>query len=152
MTAPKPSAGDDQSGAESQRLDKWLWCARFFKSRGLATKLLSGGKLRLTGKVVTKGHQLVRTGDVLTFPQGHSIRVVRVLFLADRRGPAPEAQTLYEDLAPLEQKPASGAPASDDGQAKTSPVRTAKPARRDPGDGRPTKRDRRAVDKLMDRD
>ena len=51
-----------------QRLDKWLWSARFFKSRSLATKLLEGGRLRLSGQVVSKSHQLVRFGDVLTFP------------------------------------------------------------------------------------
>jgi len=87
---------------QTQRLDKWLWCARFFKSRGLASKLLGGGKLRLSGKVVNKAHQLVRPGDVLTFPQGPHIRVVKVLFLAERRGPAPEAQLLYEDFEPVE--------------------------------------------------
>ena len=85
---------------EAQRLDKWLWCARFFKSRALANKAVGGGKLRLSGKVVAKSHQLVRPGDVLTFPQGPHIRVVKVLFLAERRGPAPEAQLLYEDPPP----------------------------------------------------
>lgn len=69
------------SETETQRLDKWLWCARFFKSRGLANKMVGAGRLRLSGKVVAKAHQLVRPGDVLTFPQGPHIRVVRVLFL-----------------------------------------------------------------------
>lgn len=130
------------SEAEAQRLDKWLWCARFFKSRGLANKLVGAGRLRLSGKVVSKSHQLVRPGDVLTFPQGPHIRVVKVLFLAERRGPAPEAQTLYEDLAPLE------ASASKDGQSKTSSA----PAQRDPGAGRPTKRDRRLIDHFLSAD
>ena len=151
MTSDERTTESGQDGTETQRLDKWLWCARFFKSRGLATKLLSGGKLRLSGKVVSKGHQLVRPGDVLTFPQGHSIRVVRVLFLAQRRGPAPEAQTLYEDLAPLEQKDTSGSLSPQSGAKGLPLAPSARPARRDPGDGRPTKRDRRAVDKLMDR-
>ena len=83
----------------SQRLDKWLWSARFFKSRALATKLLSAGRVRLSGKVVTKSNQLVKKNDVLTFPQGAFIRVIKVLFLAERRGPAPEAQLLFEDLS-----------------------------------------------------
>jgi ribosome-associated heat shock protein Hsp15 len=127
---------------ETQRLDKWLWCARFFKSRGLASKLLAGGKLRLSGKVVSKAHQLVRAGDVLTFPQGRDIRVVKVLFLADRRGPAPEAQALYEDLSPRETTPE---------EAESAVEVDAVPAR-DAGEGRPTKRDRRRIDRLMGRE
>lgn len=127
---------------ETQRLDKWLWCARFFKTRGLANKMVGAGRLRLSGKVVSKAHQLVRSGDVLTFPQGPHIRVVKVLFLAERRGPAPEAQMLYEDLAPIE----AGAGKSD--RPKGEPT----PAQRDPGAGRPTKRDRRLIDHLRSAD
>lgn len=127
------------SEVETQRLDKWLWCARFFKSRGLANKLLGAGKLRLSGKSVTKAHQLVRSGDVLTFPQGPHIRVVKVLFLAERRGPAPEAQLLYEDLAPIEAGTAEDAP-----RPPPAPV----PARREAGTGRPTKRERRLTDQF----
>jgi len=128
------------SEAGAQRLDKWLWCARFFKSRGLANKMLGAGRLRLSGKVVTKTHQLVRAGDVLTFPQGPHIRVVKVLFLAERRGPAPEAQTLYEDLAPVE-------------ASRVKPEeRPAPPARRDPGAGRPTKRERRHLEQFRSRE
>ena len=130
------------SADPTQRLDKWLWCARFFKSRGLASKLLGAGRLRLSGKVVNKAHQLVRPGDVLTFPQGSFIRVVKVLFLAERRGPAPEAQLLYEDLEPIE----------DQRRVKTETTeRDAPLSRRDRGEGRPTKEDRRAIDKLMGR-
>ncbi len=131
-----------ESTDPTQRLDKWLWCARFFKSRGLANKLLGAGRLRLSGKVVNKAHQLVRAGDVLTFPQGPFIRVVKVLYLAERRGPAPEAQLLYEDLEPIaEQRQA---------KQETAEADPAAP-RRDPGGGRPTKEDRRAIDKLMGR-
>tara|TARA_E500000305_G_scaffold106162_1_gene104408 strand:+ start:2489 stop:2887 length:399 start_codon:yes stop_codon:yes gene_type:complete len=127
---------------ETQRLDKWLWCARFFKTRGLANKMVGAGRLRLSGKVVSKAHQLVRPGDVLTFPQGPNIRIVKVLFLAERRGPAPEAQMLYEDLAPIE----TSLGKSD--QPKAAPT----PAQRDPGAGRPTKRDRRLIDHLRSAD
>jgi ribosome-associated heat shock protein Hsp15 len=81
------------------RLDKWLWQARFFKTRGLAAQLIERRKLRLNREVVTKSHYRVRPGDVLTFPQGANVRVVRVLALGTRRGPAPEAQTLYEELS-----------------------------------------------------
>lgn len=132
-----------ENAGPTQRLDKWLWCARFFKSRGLASKLLGAGRLRLSGKIVNKAHQLVRPGDVLTFPQGPFIRVVKVLYLADRRGPAPEAQLLYEDLEPIEEQR----------QAKTETKELDAPSsHRDRGEGRPTKEDRRAIDRLMGRE
>ncbi|HZF33089.1 MAG TPA: RNA-binding S4 domain-containing protein, partial [Candidatus Angelobacter sp.] len=82
---------------DGRRLDKWLWFARFCKSRTLASKLCAAGKVRIGGELVHKAHYLVRQGDVLTFPQGPHIRVVRVVQLGIRRGPAPEARTLYED-------------------------------------------------------
>ena len=80
------------------RLDKWLWQARFFKTRTLAAQLIGKRRLRINSAVVTKAHYRVRPGDVLTFPQGLQIRVVRVLAIGTRRGPASEAQTLYEDV------------------------------------------------------
>ena len=80
------------------RIDKWLWQARFFKTRSLAAKQVSGGHVRLNGNRVLKPAQAVGPGDVLTFPQGRVVRVVRIEKLGDRRGPAPEAQTLYSDL------------------------------------------------------
>lgn len=82
--------------AESQRLDAWLWRARFFKTRALAAAVVVKGRVRLNGDRVAKASRQVRAGDVLTFPQGGDIRVVRVTGLAERRGPASEAQTLYE--------------------------------------------------------
>lgn len=83
-----------------QRIDKWLWCARFFKSRTLAAHLCAAGRIRVSHQIIRKPHQCVKPGDVLTFPLGSHIRVVRVLRLAKRRGPASEACALYEDLAP----------------------------------------------------
>ena len=80
------------------RLDKWLWQARFFKTRALATQLVGKGRLRINQTIVTKAHHRVRPGDVLTFPQGGLVRVVRVVELGSRRGPASEAEALYEDL------------------------------------------------------
>ncbi|HQU70304.1 MAG TPA: RNA-binding S4 domain-containing protein [Albidovulum sp.] len=80
------------------RIDKWLWQARFFKTRSLAASVVSSGHLRLNGvKMAKPGHD-VRPGDVLTFPQADHIRVVRVLAPGTRRGPAEEARTLYADL------------------------------------------------------
>lgn len=88
------------SDAESLRIDKWLWHARFFKTRSLATKQVSEGKLRVNAVRISKPARNVVPGDVLTFPQGDTIRVVRILALGTRRGPASEAQALYEDLTP----------------------------------------------------
>lgn len=87
------------------RLDKWLWQARFFKSRPLACGMIAEGHLRLNGIRCTKpGHQ-VGEGDTLTFPQGGRIRLIRVLAPGRRRGPAPEAQGLYRDLDPQSDLP-----------------------------------------------
>lgn len=95
--------GLDQSGR--LRLDKWLWQARFCKTRSQATKLCQSGSIRMGGSKVTKAHHQIKPGDVLTFPLGRHIRVIRILALGTRRGPAPEARSLYQDLAPPEQEP-----------------------------------------------
>lgn len=124
--------------SETQRLDKWLWYARFLKSRSLATTLAASGKLRINGSIIAKAHQQVKAGDVLTFPLGHHIRVIKVLAPGSRRGPAPEAQALYEDLSPPPSRP-----------ARTTPAEGGEPPQRDVGAGRPTKRERRALDALM---
>lgn len=108
----------------TQRLDQWLWHARFFKTRGLATKLVSGGHVRADGEQVAKPSFGVRPGTTLTFPQAKRIRIVRVELLAQRRGPAPEAQKLYTDLTPV-------------------PENDLPPNPRFEGKGRPTKKDRR---------
>lgn len=115
------------------RIDKWLWHARFFKTRTLAAKVVGAGGVRLNGVHVKKPSVTVRVGDTLTFPQARDIRVARVLALGERRGPAPEAALLYEDLTPA--KPVE----------PTSPGRSG----RHPGTesaGRPTKKTRRALD------
>lgn len=114
------------------RLDKWLWFARFVKSRALATRLVTDGNMRVNGAPTQKAHLAVKPGDVLTFALGPHIRVIRVAALGARRGPAPEARLLYEDLDP----PAPSAAAA---------PREAAVALRDPGAGRPTKRDRRQI-------
>ena len=93
-----PSGKPDPGVQPKLRLDKWLFHARFFKSRDLAQDCVDSGHLRLNAQRCKKpGHGVV-VGDVLTFPQGGQIRVVRVLALAERRGPATEAQALYCDL------------------------------------------------------
>ncbi|MEM6305645.1 MAG: RNA-binding S4 domain-containing protein [Pseudomonadota bacterium] len=85
---------------EKLRLDKWLWYARFFKTRSLAAALVGAGKVRVNGTPTSKRAATVAAGDVLTFPKEKDIRVIRIEALGTRRGPAPEAQALYTDLSP----------------------------------------------------
>ena len=83
----------------AMRIDKWLWHARFFKSRTQASRLCQDGRIRIDGTVITKANHPVRPGNALTFPHARTIRVVRVLALCTRRGPTSEARTLYEEIA-----------------------------------------------------
>jgi len=121
----------------TRRLDQWLWFARFFKSRTLATRFCASGKLRVNAITVAKAHYGLKIGDVLTFPLGPHVRIIAVRDLGTRRGPPAEARTLYEDLEPPVR------PAED----LVPPV-----AERPPGAGRPTKAERRAIDRLRGRD
>jgi ribosome-associated heat shock protein Hsp15 len=84
--------------ATTARLDKWLWHARFFRSRSLAVAEVAAGHVRINGVKVAKPAHPLRAGDTLTFPQGSRIRVVRVTGTSLRRGPAEAAQRLYADL------------------------------------------------------
>ena len=81
------------------RIDKWLFHARFYRTRAMAQAAASGGKLRLNGVRVEKPAQLLKPGDVLTLGRGGEIVALRVLALAERRGPARDAQRLYEIVA-----------------------------------------------------
>jgi len=87
--------------AATQRLDRWLWCARFVRSRALAARLCTGEQVMLGGVALQKAHHPVRVGDRLTLRLGRFERRIEVLALAQRRGPASEARTLYvETMAP----------------------------------------------------
>src|SRR5262249_54819226 len=118
------------------RVDRWLWAARAFRSRSAAAEACEGGKVEING-ARAKAHKLVRPGDmiVLTTPVGP--RTLRVVALSERRGPAMTARTLYDDLTPprpprdRERPPAIGW--------------------RDPGAGRPSKRERRQIDRWRGR-
>ena len=81
-----------------QRLDKWLWCARFLRKRADCAQLVTEGLVRLNRQPTDKPHARLRPGDVLTLPLAGGVRVVRVVALAVRRGPADEARGLYEDV------------------------------------------------------
>jgi ribosome-associated heat shock protein Hsp15 len=121
---------------EGQRLDKWLWCARLVKTRSLAAKLIEGGKVRINGERALKVSRHVRLGDVVTGTSAGAGRlfVVRVMAEAVRRGPAPIARCLYEDLTP--EAPASPGVAGIE-------VHRGK---------RPTKRDRRRLEAIKSDD
>nr|WP_240794142.1 RNA-binding S4 domain-containing protein [Pseudorhodobacter turbinis] len=82
------------------RLDKWLFYARFFKTRVIASAMITKGRLRLNDQRQSKPGHSIGPGDVLTFPTGRQTRVIRVVGLNDRRGPAAEAQAMYTDLDP----------------------------------------------------
>ena len=83
---------------DRQRLDKWLWFARFAKTRTLAAKLVGAGYVRVNGQRVDQAAKAVAVGDVLTLALARTTAVVRVEALGERRGPASEAQALYTDL------------------------------------------------------
>ena len=88
----------------SERLDKFLWCARFYRSRELAREACESGLIRLNGRRVEKAGREIKPGDVLTVPRAREIAVVRILACAKRRGPAREAQLLYEIVADAAQE------------------------------------------------
>lgn len=124
MARPRPARADAFSDPETEesaaagdgriRIDKWLWFARFFKTRALAARLVSDGKVRVNGQRISRPGRLVGPGDVLTFPQARVIRLVRVLAPGTRRGPASEAQALYHDLDPPQVLP-------DEGETRSQP-------------------------------
>jgi ribosome-associated heat shock protein Hsp15 len=116
--------------AQKLRLDKWLWFARFFKTRSLAAARVAAGDVRVNGERITKRATTISAGDVLTFAQGRAVRVVEVAAIGTRRGPAPEAQALYIDKSPPPPPPEDAVPENPKFEGK----------------GRPTKRDRRQAD------
>ncbi|QIE47656.1 RNA-binding S4 domain-containing protein [Pseudohalocynthiibacter aestuariivivens] len=113
------------------RIDKWLFFARFFKTRSLAAKEVSAGHVRVNSERVVKPATVVQAGDVLTFAQARQIRVVRIVAPGQRRGPAPEAQALYEDLNPTQEHKSENTVPQNPGYD---------------GKGRPTKKARRDLD------
>ena len=119
---------------ERQRIDKWLFFARVVKSRSLAARLAQAGRVRVNRNKIEQAAYQIKVGDVLTISLDRRILVYRVLAPGARRGPAEEARTLYEDMTPP-------APPKDV---------AAVPPKRDMGAGRPTKKERRALDRWRD--
>ena len=131
--------GGSDEGAEKVRLDKWLWAARFFKTRALAAEAVAGGKVELNGDRPKRARPL-QVGDELRIRLGPYEHIVTVRALSDRRGPATQAAGLYQE---------------------TEASRSAREARAlqlkslhslfGPEKGRPTKKDRREIERLKGR-
>jgi ribosome-associated heat shock protein Hsp15 len=123
VVSPKPPAATEVEGV---RVDRWLWAARLFKTRSLATKAAAGGHVKVGGEVV-KASKIVRAGDSIDVLTPGGPRVVDVVALSEKRGSAAVAQALYIDRTPPP-------------EPHTDPV-----ARRERGAGRPSKRERRLL-------
>lgn len=115
------------------RLDKWLWAARFFKTRSLAMTAIKGGKISVNGQHPKPGRELA-IDDTLTIRQGQDIKTVIVQALAAQRGPAIIAQQLYEETQESVRR-----------REKERELRQFSLAQRPRGEGRPTKRQRRQI-------
>jgi len=120
---------------DRQRIDKWLWHARVVRTRSAAAALSDSGLVRINGARIDSSSRPVRPADVVTIALDRTVRILKVIGFAERRGSADMARILYEDLTPPPeppQEPAAGG--------------------RDEGAGRPTKRERREIDRLQGRD
>jgi len=137
----KPATGGQQLSSDidspPQRIDRWLWHARFFKTRTLASKFVDGASIRITRNEaairVEKASFMVRPGDMMVFTIGERLKIIIITACSPRRGPASEAKLLYNDQSP---------PPAPRKQKNASPFA------REKGAGRPTKKDRRALNSL----
>ena len=135
--------------ADCQRLDQWLCFARVTKSRSLAQALIERGKVRVNREKASRASHVLKTGDVVTLSLGPRVRILTVKGFGRRRGPAAEAQVLHEELTPApDRTKSSPAEMSGDGPV---PLADLNAAVRPAGAGRPTKRDRRATERLRNR-
>jgi ribosome-associated heat shock protein Hsp15 len=135
-----PQRMTDSSAAVRIRLDKWLWAARFFKTRSLATEAVAGGKIHINGQRSKPSHA-VRVGESLRIQRGLDQYLVTVKALSDRRGPAKEAVLLYEETAESRQSR----------QELSDQRRFLQPSISSSIAGRPTKQDRRRIIRFTDR-
>jgi ribosome-associated heat shock protein Hsp15 len=123
--------------SDRQRIDKWLWHARVVRTRQAAAGLAASGHVRVNGQRIDAPSRAVRPGDVVTVALDRTVRVLRVLGFAERRGSADDARALCADLEPASGRPSDEPPP---------------PAPRDPGTGRPTKHERRALRRFTGED
>ncbi len=124
---------------ETMRLDKWLWCARFYKTRSLATEEIAKGRVTVNGQAAKPARDL-RCGDIVALRQGPVARTVLVRALSGARGPAPVAQLLYEETP---ESIAARERAAEQRRLAPEPAAALQ-------EGRPTKRDRRNIDRARD--
>ena len=125
----------DRLSLDRQRIDNWLWYARVVRTRSAAAALADAGLVRINGERIDTSSRPVRPGDVVTVALDRTVRLLKVVSYAERRGSADIARALYEELTPPPgppKEPGAGA--------------------RDEGAGRPTKRERREIDRLQGRD
>jgi ribosome-associated heat shock protein Hsp15 len=120
---------------DRQRIDKWLWHARVVRTRSAAAALSGSGLVRINGARIDSSSRPVRPGDVVTIALDRNVRILKVIGYGERRGSAEIARTLYEDLTP-----------------PPPPAKQPSAGARDEGAGRPTKRQRREVDRLQGQD
>jgi ribosome-associated heat shock protein Hsp15 len=123
---------------DRQRIDKWLWHARVVRTRSAAAALAVSGHVRINGQRVDAASRAVRPGDGVTVALDRTVRILKVVGFAERRGSAEAARALCEDVAPLSNRPA----------ARAMPP----PAFREAGAGRPAKRERRAIERFTGED
>lgn len=127
------------AGQEKLRIDKWLWAARFFKTRSLAADALKNGKILLAGERCKASREL-HGGELLVIKQGLDTKTVRVVKISARRGPAPQAQQLYTETAE-----------SIENRERLKLAQQAQPGLREHGQGRPTKKERRQIIQFTDK-
>ncbi len=123
--------------ATSMRIDKWLWCARFYKTRAIAVQAIEKGHVQLN-QLAAKASKEIKAGDMLTLQQGQDKRTLLVLGIASHRGPAPIAQALYAETP---ESIAERTLQAEQRRLAPEPAHSVK-------DGRPTKRDRRHLQEL----
>ncbi len=129
---------DSEQGSSKIRIDKWLWAARFFKTRSLAKTAIEGGKVQLAGQKVKVSRE-VAPGDILRVRQGWDEREVKVIATSEQRRAAPIAQTLYEETEASVERRARAA------EARKAAGTLARPAQR------PGKHERKALERLRKR-
>lgn len=123
----------NSSALQSQRIDKWLWAARFFKTRALASEAIKKGKVHIDGERIKPGKE-IKPGMLLSIRQSYYDRVVHVLSLSPRRGSATDAAQLYQETED-----------SIANRERLRELKQAQPSIRQRGLGRPTKRERRQI-------